>query len=264
MTLENGTILETKDLTIKFGGLVAVDHVNMHIKRNSVMGLIGPNGSGKTTIFNLLTGLYIPTEGDFMFEGESLLKHSATEIARKGIARTFQSSRLCLDLSIMDNVFLGMHSRQKVWLGGAIFNRGKLASEVSEAYDKAMYLLNIFNPDLVKKASQPAGSLAQIDRRRVEICRAMAMEPKLLLLDEPSAGMIPEEISTLMEDIQKAKSESKDITIVIVEHVMRVIKMITEHVFVINFGRKIAEGSYAEVSKDPGVISAYLGKHGAA
>lgn len=264
MTLENGNILETRDLTIRFGGLVAVDHVNMNIKRNSVMGLIGPNGSGKTTIFNLLTGLYAPTEGDFLFEGKSLLNHSATEISRKGISRTFQASRLCLDLSILDNIFIGMHSSQKQMIGGAIFGRKKLAGEVAIAYEKALYLLNTFNPELVKKAAQPAGCLAQIDRRRVEICRAMAMEPKLLLLDEPSAGMIPEEITTLMEDIRKVQSESQDITIVIVEHVMRVIKMITEHVFVINFGRKIAEGSYAVVSKDPDVISAYLGKHGAA
>jgi branched-chain amino acid transport system ATP-binding protein len=261
--IDNNNILQTKDLTIHFGGLVAVDHVNMNIKRNSIMGLIGPNGSGKTTIFNMLTGLYTPTEGDFEFEGESLLNHSATDIARKGIARTFQASRLCLDLSILDNVFIGMHSKQKEWLGSAIFRRKKLAGEVAQTYEKALHLLNTFNPELVKKAGQPAGSLAQIDRRRVEICRAMAMEPKLLLLDEPSAGMIPEEITTLMKDIQLVKSESKDITIVIVEHVMTVIKMITEHVFVINFGKKIAEGSYEEVSKDPEVVSAYLGKHGA-
>ncbi len=263
MAKEN-IILETKGLTIHFGGLVAVDHINMDIRRNSIMGLIGPNGSGKTTIFNMLTGLYTPTDGDFIFEGESLARKSATEISRRGIARTFQTSRLCLDLSILDNVFIGMHSKQHQWLGSAVFNRKKLSGEVSQSYDKAMYLLNTFNPELVKKAGQPAGSLAQIDRRRVEICRAMAMEPKLLLLDEPSAGMIPEEITTLMKDIQKIKSESKDITIVIVEHVMAVIKMITEYVFVINFGKKIAEGSYAQVCKDPDVISAYLGKHGAA
>lgn len=261
---ENNCILETKDLTIRFGGLVAVDAINMGIKKNSIMGLIGPNGSGKTTIFNMLTGLYTPTSGDFIFEGESMSKKSATEIARKGIARTFQSSRLCLDLSILDNVFIGMHSNQRSGLSNAIFGRKKLAAEVRQAHDRALYLLNIFNPELVNKSGQPAGSLAQIDRRRVEICRAMAREPKLLLLDEPSAGMTPEEITELMSDIKKVKSESKEITIVIVEHVMSVIKMITEHVFVINFGKKIAEGSYEVVSKDPEVISAYLGKHGAA
>lgn len=261
---ENNNILETKALTIRFGGLVAVDAINMGIKKNSIMGLIGPNGSGKTTIFNMLTGLYTPTSGDFIFEGETMSKKSATEIARKGIARTFQASRLCLDLSVLDNVFIGMHSKQSSGLVNAVFARRKLAEEVKQAHDKAMYLLNTFNPDLVSKAGKPAGSLAQIDRRRVEICRAMAMEPKLLLLDEPSAGMTPEEITELMNDIKKIKSESKEITIVIVEHVMSVIKMITEHVFVINFGKKIAEGSYEVVSKDPEVISAYLGKHGAA
>jgi ABC-type branched-subunit amino acid transport system ATPase component len=236
----------------------------MGIKKNSIMGLIGPNGSGKTTIFNMLTGLYTPTSGDIFFEGESITRKSATEIARKGIARTFQSSRLCLDLSILDNVFIGMHANQRAGLAHAIFGRKKLAAEVKQAHEKTLYLLNIFNPDLVNKSGRPAGSLAQIDRRRVEICRAMAREPKLLLLDEPSAGMTPEEITELMNDIKKVKSESKEITIVIVEHVMSVIKMITEHVFVINFGRKIAEGSYEVVCKDPEVISAYLGKHGAA
>lgn len=259
---DNNYILQTKDLTIQFGGLVAVDHINMDIKRNGIMGLIGPNGSGKTTIFNMLTGLYFPTEGDFVFEGESLLKKTATEIARKGVARTFQASRLCLDLSILDNLFIGMHSKQKQWLISAVFGRKKLAGEVAQAYDKALYLLNTFNPELVNKVGQPAGSLAQIDRRRVEICRAMAMEPKLLLLDEPSAGMTPEEITELMKDIGKIKSESKEITIVIVEHVMSVIRAITDHVVVLNFGRKIAEGPFEIVSQNPEVREAYLGKRG--
>ena len=149
---ENTNILETRDLTIHFGGLVAVDGINMGIKKDSIMGLIGPNGSGKTTIFNMLTGLYTPTSGDFFFEGESMTKKSATEIARKGIARTFQSSRLCLDLSILDNVFIGMHSKQKAGLGNAVFGRKKLAAEVNQAHEKAMYLLNTFNPELINKS----------------------------------------------------------------------------------------------------------------
>ena len=135
-----------------------------------------------------------------------------------------------------------MHAKQQQWLGSAVFGRKKLAGEVSIAYEKALYLLNTFNPELVDKAGHPAGSLAQIDRRRVEICRAMAMEPKLLLLNEPSAGMIPEEITALMRDIQKIKSESKDITIVIVEHVMAVIKMITENVFCLTLDEKSLKG----------------------
>lgn len=260
---DNNNILYTKDLTIQFGGLVAVDHVNIDVERNKIMGLIGPNGSGKTTIFNMISGLYEPTGGEYYFEDEPMVGKSPIEIARAGIGRTFQSSRLCLDLSVLDNVFIGMHKNQKQWLASAIFTPGKVAAEAADAYDKALYLLNIFNPELVKRSGEPAGNLAQIDRRRVEICRAMAMEPKLLLLDEPSAGMIPEEITELMTDIQKVKEESKEITIIIVEHVMSVIRMITEHVVVLNFGQKIAEGPFEIVSKDPEVKSAYLGKRGA-
>ena len=259
---DNNNILHIKELSISFGGLKAVDGVNIDVPRSQIMGLIGPNGSGKTTIFNMITGIYLPTGGDFLFEGESMIDKSATEIARRGMARTFQISRLCLDLSVLDNVFIGMHPRQKSWLWDAVIARKKLAKEVAEAREKAFYLLNIFNPKLVERSGETAGALPQIDRRRVEICRAMAMEPKLLLLDEPSAGMTPEEISELMEDIKKVQSESKDITIIIVEHVMSVIRQITEHVVVLNFGRKIAEGPFSEVARDPEVREAYLGKRG--
>ena len=256
------SILQTKDLSISFGGLVAVDQVNIDVKRNSTMGLIGPNGSGKTTIFNMLTGLYTPTGGDFILEGESLRGKSAINISRKGVARTFQTSRLCLDLSVLDNILIGMHSRQTQWLMSSIFTPNALAREVNVSIEKAIHLMNIFNPKLVGRMAEPAGNLPQIDRRRIEICRAMAMDPKLLLLDEPSAGMTPEEISELMTDIRKVKNESKDITIVIVEHVMSVIRAITEYVVVLNFGRKIAEGAFEQVSQNPEVLEAYLGKRG--
>lgn len=262
MNANNGNLLTTKELTIKFGGLVAVDHVDIDVKRNSIMGLIGPNGSGKTTIFNMITGLYIPTSGDIIFNGESLIGKSAHEIARKGVARTFQTSRLCLDLSVLDNVFIGMHSRQKQNLASAVFNRKLVADEIGEAREKVFYLLRTFNPKLVDRACEPAGRLPQIDRRRVEICRAMAADPRLLLLDEPSAGMTPEEIEELMADIRKVQQASTDITIIIVEHVMSVIRSITEHVVVLNFGRKIAEGSFHEVSSTQEVREAYLGKRG--
>lgn len=257
-------ILVTKDLSISFGGLVAVDQVNIEVKRNSTLGLIGPNGSGKTPIFNMLTGLYTPTGGDFFLEGEELRGTSAINIARKGVARTFQTSRLCLDLSVLDNILIGMHSRQTQWLLSTLFTPKALAREVSVSVEKAKHLLNIFNPKLIDRMGEPAGNLPQIDRRRVEICRAMAMDPKLLLLDEPSAGMTPEEISEFMTDIRKVKSETKDITIVIVEHVMSVIRAITDNVVVLNFGRKIAEGSFEQVSQNLEVREAYLCKRGTA
>ena len=262
MNTNNSYLLTTQDLSIAFGGLVAVDHVDMEVKRGSIMGLIGPNGSGKTTIFNMITGLYIPTGGQILMDGDSLVGKPPYQIARKGVARTFQTSRLCLDLSVLDNVFIGMHARQKQDLFSAVFKRKLVSAEIGAAYEKVIALLNIFNPEIVKRAGEPAGRLPQIDRRRVEICRAMAAEPRLLLLDEPSAGMTPEEITELMSDIRKVQEASADITIIIVEHVMSVIRSITEHVVVLNFGRKIAEGSFHEVSTNPEVRAAYLGKRG--
>jgi ABC-type branched-subunit amino acid transport system ATPase component len=260
--MENNKVFWTQDLSISFGGLVAVDQVNMDISRGEILGLIGPNGSGKTTVFNLVTGIYTPTAGEFFFEGESLLGQPPHEIARKGIARTFQISRLCLDLSVLDNVFIGMHERQKHWLVDSVFRRRLLAEEVSEGREKALSLLSVFNEDLVDVAGKPAGTLPQIDRRRVEICRAMAMEPKLLLLDEPSAGMNPEEMAELMGDIKKVQEESEGISIIIVEHDMTVIRSISDRVVALNYGRKIAEGSFEEVSQNAEVREAYLGKRG--
>jgi branched-chain amino acid transport system ATP-binding protein len=260
--MENSRVFWTEDLSISFGGLVAVDHVNMDISRGEILGLIGPNGSGKTTIFNLVTGIYTPTTGNFFFEGESLLGKPPFEIARKGIARTFQISRLCLDLSVLDNVFIGMHHRQKHWLLDAVFRRGLLAQEVGEARERAFSLLSVFNEELVGLAGQPVGTLPQIDRRRVEICRAMAMEPMLLLLDEPSAGMTPEEMAELMDDIKKVQEESEGISIIIVEHDMTVIRSISDRVVALNYGRKIAEGTFEEVSRNTEVREAYLGKRG--
>lgn len=261
-TAANNEIFWTDSLTINFGGLVAVDEVNMKVREGEILGLIGPNGSGKTTIFNMVTGLYTPTGGDFFFEGESLLDKQPHEIARRGIARTFQSSRLCLDLSVLDNIFIGMHYRQDSWLFDTVFRRGRLQKEISQAKGKALELLDIFNPELVDRSGEPAEALPQIDRRRVEVCRAMAVEPRLLLLDEPSAGMTPEETEELMADIKKVKQASAGISIVLIEHDMKVISSITERVVALNYGRKIAEGSYQEVASNEEVRKAYLGKRG--
>jgi branched-chain amino acid transport system ATP-binding protein len=260
--MDNGRIFWTKDLSISFGGLLAVDHVDIDICRGEILGLIGPNGSGKTTIFNLITGIYTPSGGDFFFEGESLCGKPPHEIARRGIARTFQISRLCLDLSVLDNVFIGMHHRQQRWLFDAVFRRNLLAQEVDRSYERALQLLSVFNEELVDVAGEPVGKLPQIDRRRVEICRAMAMEPQLLLLDEPSAGMTPEEMAELMDDINKVREESRGISIIIVEHDMGVIRSISDRVVALNYGRKIAEGTFAEVAGNEEVREAYLGKRG--
>ncbi|GAB4532692.1 MAG: ABC transporter ATP-binding protein [Anaerolineae bacterium] len=260
--MDNHRIFWTEELSISFGGLVAVDHVNIEISRGEILGLIGPNGSGKTTMFNLITGIYTPSDGDFFFEGESLRGKPPHEIARKGIARTFQISRLCLDLSLLDNIFIGMHQRQNHWLVDSVFRRGLLAREVRQARERAFSLLSIFNKELLDVVGEPVRTLPQIDRRRVEICRAMAMEPKLLLLDEPSAGMNPEEMAELMDDIKKVQEESEGISIVIVEHDMTVIRTISDRVVALNYGRKIAEGSFEEVARNPEVREAYLGKRG--
>jgi branched-chain amino acid transport system ATP-binding protein len=258
----NPKVFWTEDLTIAFGGLVAVDKVNFEAYRCEILGLIGPNGSGKTTIFNMINGLYVPTGGKIFFENTNLVGLAPYQIARKGIARTFQTSRLCLDLSVLDNVMIGMHSRQKHFLLDSIFRRSLVEDEVKVARERAFYLLNVFNPELIAKAGVKAGALAQIDRRRVEICRAMAMEPRLLLLDEPSAGMTPEETDVLMKDIKKVQQESREITIIIVEHDMTVIRTITDRVVVLNFGRKITEGIFETISKNEEVRAAYLGKRG--
>lgn len=261
-TTNNHRLFWTEKLTIKFGGLKAVDEVDMAVYPNEILGLIGPNGSGKTTIFNMITGLYTPTSGNFFFEGQSLLGETPYNIARQGIARTFQSSRLCLDLSVLDNIFIGMHYKQNSWLFDAILRRGKLKAEIGRAKRKALDLLEIFNPELINRAGEPTGNLPQIDRRRVEICRAMAVEPRLLLLDEPSAGMTPEETEELMADIKKVKQAGTGISIVIIEHDMKVISSITERVVALNYGRKIAEGTYPEVAATAEVREAYLGKRG--
>ncbi len=261
-TANNHRIFWTEKLTIKFGGLKAVDAVDMEVRAEEILGLIGPNGSGKTTIFNMITGLYIPTSGDFFFEGKSLLGATPYNIARQGIARTFQSSRLCLDLSVLDNIFIGMHYKQNSWLVDAILRRDKLNKEIGRAKQKALALLEIFNPELINRAGEPTGNLPQIDRRRVEICRAMAVEPRLLLLDEPSAGMTPEETEALMSDIKKVKQATKGISIVIIEHDMKVISSITERVVALNYGRKIAEGTYTDVAGTVEVREAYLGTRG--
>jgi len=256
----NSRVFWTNGISISFGGLVAVDTVSIDVRKGEVLGLIGPNGSGKTTIFNIITGIYEADEGDFFLEGTSLRGWQPHKIARKGIARTFQTNRLCLDLSIIDNILIGMHPRQKSFICDSIFRRGKLAEEAHVFREQAIDLLRVFNPELVDLTASPANVLPQIDRRRVEICRAIAMRPKLLLLDEPSAGMTLEEMAELMDDINKIKETMPGISIIIIEHDMTVIKTISDRVVALNYGAKIAEGTFEEVASNELVREAYLGK----
>lgn len=253
-------LLETKKLTIHFGGLAAVDGVNFFINEGEAVGLIGPNGSGKTTFFNLLSGIYKPTSGEIIFRGENVVGLPPFKIARMGMGRTFQNNRLFLNLSVIDNVIIGMHSQQNSNWMDAIFRRHYAEDEIRQGAQKALELLSHFSDELAENCYKKATDLPQADRRRVEICRALASNPKLLLLDEPSAGMTPEETRELMNDIQKVRMRLEGIGIVIIEHDMMVIKEVAERVAVLNYGRKIAEGTFQDISSNERVLEAYLGR----
>jgi len=253
-------IFYSQNLEMNFGGLYALADINFEIFENEAVGLIGPNGSGKTTFFNVITGVYKATGGSFYFMDEPLLGKEPYEIAKKGISRTYQSSRLCLKLTLLDNILIGMFNTQTAGYFSAIFNRKKLIAEVKRFKERAVELLNVFNPELISKLFNPVGELAQIDRRRVEICRTMAGKPKIILLDEPSAGMAPDETMELMDDIKKVRSTMENVSIMIVEHDMSVISTVSERVIAINFGKEIARGTYEEVSNHSEVKEAYLGK----
>jgi branched-chain amino acid transport system ATP-binding protein len=253
-------LLETNDLTIRFGGLVAVKGLNSNVSSGEIVGLIGPNGSGKTTYLNLITGIYTPSNGDIQFQGERIVGMPPFQIARKGIARTFQNSRLFSNLSVLDNVIIGMHHKQHSQWYHAIFRSRFSRNELKEAARKATELLQYFSEELVEERFKKAIELPQAQRRKLEICRALASDPVLLLLDEPAAGMDPEETHNLMEDIRKILTWKKDIGIILIEHDMTVIKNIADRVLVINYGEKIAEGTFTQICKIPAVMEAYLGE----
>ena len=254
------SLLETRGLTVRFEGLVALADVDVAVGEGETVGVIGPNGSGKTTLFNALTGLYRPAGGDIVFRGTSVAGVEPHLIARLGMARTFQSSRLCLQLSVFDNVLAGMIAARRTGLLEAVVWRDRARAEMREALARATHLLGLFNPDLPARGWERVGRLPQIDRRRVEICRALAAAPALLLLDEPSAGMSPEETRELMKDLQIVRDERPGLSIVIIEHDMFVIEGVSARVIALNYGRKIAEGSFAAVVAHPLVREAYLGQ----
>jgi len=252
-------VLAFEGLTRRFGGLVAVDRLDMEVGEGEIVGLIGPNGSGKTTSFNVLTGIYQASEGRARFLGRDITNFSAQSVYEAGIARTFQRSRLCLPLSIFDNIMVGNHKRLRRGLWFNLFDRGGFAREFEGAYSDARALVEVFDAPLAGRLFEAVGTLPMIDRRRIEICRALISRPRLLLLDEPSAGMTEEETRELMDDILEIRERIAGLTIVIIEHEMGVIERITDRCVVLNFGKKIAEGSYREVAADPQVQEAYLG-----
>ncbi len=255
----SGMLLACEGLSMRFGGLVALNQLSLSANAGEILGLIGPNGSGKTTFFNVITGIYQASAGRVDYQGRDLARMSAQEIYRAGVTRTFQRSRLCLPLSIFDNLMIGNHRRLDHGLWFNLFRRAALQRQFEAQYARAQALVRTFSQSLATKLFEPAGSVNMIDRRRIEICRALISEPTLLLLDEPSAGMTHEETRELMDDILIVREHMPGLSIIIIEHEMNVIERITERCIVLNFGQKICEGPYAEVAADAQVQEAYLG-----
>ncbi|MBQ9765380.1 MAG: ABC transporter ATP-binding protein [Lachnospiraceae bacterium] len=250
-------MLDVKNLSISFGGLRAVDSFDLTIEKGQLYGLIGPNGAGKTTVFNLLTGVYKPTEGIVRLDGEDITGRSIIDINKAGIARTFQNIRLFKQLSVLDNVKAGLHNHHVYSAIEGIFRLPRYRKVEREMNERAMELLEVF--DLDAEANVLASNLPYGKQRKLEIARAMATEPKLLLLDEPAAGMNPNETKELMETIRFVRDKF-DMTILLIEHDMKLVSGICEELTVLNFGQVLTHGKTEEVLNNPAVITAYLGE----
>jgi branched-chain amino acid transport system permease protein len=252
-------MLELKDVVMRFGGLTAVDGLSLTVREGEIVSLIGPNGAGKTTVFNMITGLYTPTAGDILFEGESIVGMKANKIVEAGVARTFQTLRLYNKMSVLDNVKVGLHCRTKNNLFRILLRIPSTVREEEQTDVTAKENLALFKEQLFTKLDVKAGDLSYADRRRLEIVRALATGAKLILLDEPSAGMNPQETAEIGAFIKHLRNEY-GVTFLVIEHKLNFVKTLSDHVNVLDYGKKIAEGNYDFVANEPHVIKAYLGR----
>jgi branched-chain amino acid transport system ATP-binding protein len=256
-------LLEVRGLVRRFGGLNAVDGVDLDVNAGEILSVIGPNGAGKTTLFNAVTGLYVPDEGSIEFDGHDLVGLQPNQICTLGIARTFQTVRLFPNMTVLENAMIGQHCRTRSGVFGAVLRLPRTRAEERQVLEQSRSALSFFGSRLASyRENQPAFVLSYANRRRLEIARAMATNPKLILLDEPTAGMNPKETQEMTHLIGKLRDE-RGFTIVVIEHDMRLVKGVSDRVVALDYGRKIADGTYDEVANDERVVEAYLGKRAA-